>query len=330
MSDRAQSEPGAVSPTTTRHRGSSAPGAASPRTIGARAPSLSAALKAAAPAVRRAGVRPVGRWTPGGRRGSAGAGRARRWSGWARSIADRFRPGRRRGAGAALVLGRPAGAGGGVVERIIERAGAPTLFAPRIRLTVAPLLRFERGAAGSPVFRPPALRFGAAAVAAPGGTASGAAPTSASAGGPPARRPPPAPLERARRRGVTGPLAAALPPAALRHRRLPAALPAAEPLALARRLAGRAARREARPRPAAAALHRPPPLAPPQPVEAAPAARARRRLAAATAAAADSAPGIAAGALRATPGEIDRLTDQVVRRIDRRMAAWRERTGRVR
>jgi hypothetical protein len=41
-------------------------------------------------------------------------------------------------------------------------------------------------------------------------------------------------------------------------------------------------------------------------------------------------PAGAPGPLAGTPGELERLTEQVIRRIDRRMDVWRERTGRVR
>lgn len=91
------------------------------------------------------------------------------------------------------------------------------------------------------------------------------------------------------------------------------------------RLAARRERLESLPgRPAHRTLHRPPKPSAEAPVE----PSAPRRHGPAASARVPGGPGIGPS----VPGgsEIDRLTDQVVRRIDRRMAAWRERTGRAR
>ncbi len=264
------------------------------------------------------------------RRGMVAAGRAQRWAAWARALAERFRAGRLRGVGAALLFERRAGRGASDVlrqerververiERVRERL-ATMLFAPRLHLTIAPLLRLGGAATARPILRSTALSNDAAV------EKSGVAV-------PPAFHRDRAPaLARALMRCGPG----ALPPGpaltlARARQRVPLAL-AAEPLALAGRVAARGRREEtALPRPAAT-LHRSSPAAPPSEVEAeisAHSGRSRRR--APSAGVAGTALAAAAAApLAVAPGELDRLTEQVVRRIDRRMAAWRERTGRV-
>jgi hypothetical protein len=95
-------------------------------------------------------------------------------------------------------------------------------------------------------------------------------------------------------------------------------------LATSRRLAARGERLEAIvDRPAPRTLHRPAKRPVDAPVEAPPPVRRRP-------AAAVGMPGLATGMALPGPGDLDRLTEQVVRRIDRRMTAWRERTGRAR
>ncbi|MFL6236318.1 MAG: hypothetical protein ACJ76N_24515, partial [Thermoanaerobaculia bacterium] len=243
----------------------------------------------------------------------------RRWDGWARALAGRFRAGRLRRPGAELVLHRLAGGqSGGLVERIFERTLVmrTALFVPRLHLTIAPLVRSGEQTGT----RPMALPRGAAA----GGTVR---PAERRGGSPAPLRyavPRMEPLARALAR--SGPAALPAGPALLlaaaeRHR---PRVSSSAPLVLAGRVAAQGQRHETPlPRPATT-LQRPP--APPPPAEVS--AQAHRPFLGSPAIGA----ALPAGApgLPATPGELDRLTEQVIRRIDRRMDVWRERTGRVR
>jgi len=245
----------------------------------------------------------------------------RRWDGWARTLAGRFQAGRPRRPGAELVLHRaaPGQQGAGLVERIFERTlvTRTALFAPRLHLTIAPLVRLG-GQAG-------ALSGGAGFAG--GGTAK---PEERRAGSP-ARTvyavPRMEPLARALARG--GPAALPAGPAlilAAAERRLPRVASSA-PLVLAGRVAARGRRHETTlPRPAAT-LQRPP--APPPTAEG-PTQQPQRPFPGSSGSPAFGA-ALPAGApgLPATPVELDRLAEQVVQRIDRRMTVWRERTGRV-
>ena len=113
-------------------------------------------------------------------------------------------------------------------------------------------------------------------------------------------------------------------PPALAWKRLSAPALAGGGAGVFERLAARRGRLESLPgRPAHRTLHRPPRHSPEAAIEAVP---PRRRGPAAS----TSAGGPASGPSFPEGGELDRLTDQVVRRIDRRMTAWRERTGRAR
>jgi hypothetical protein len=261
----------------------------------------------------------------------------RRWDGWARALAGRFRAGRSRRPGADLVLHRlEGGRSAGIVERIVERTLVmrTALFAPRLHLrlhlTVAPLVRLGHlgGTAGA--------RSLPASMALPGGAAASQA---GGAARPEDRRggslslarhaaPGMAPLARALAR--TGPKALPAGPAltlasAGRHH---PRVSASDPLVLASRVAARGLRRETPlPRPAAT-FHRPPPPLPP--AETAEVLTASRRPSPGSLAAGMALPAGAPGPLAGTPGELERLTEQVIRRIDRRMDVWRERTGRVR
>jgi hypothetical protein len=247
----------------------------------------------------------------------------RRWDGWARALAGRFRAGRPRRPGAELVLHRlKAGQSVGLVERIFERTLVmrTALFAPRLHLTVAPLVRLG-GQAGA---RPMALSGGAASA-----PADGAAKPGERRAGPLAQTryavPRMAPLARALARG--GPAALPAGPAlilATTERRL-SRMASSASLVLAGRVAARGQRHEASlPRPAAT-LQRPP--APP-PAEV-PTQQPQRLFPGSPALGMAALPAGAPG-LPATPVELDRLAEQVIHRIDRRMDVWRERTGRVR
>jgi hypothetical protein len=246
------------------------------------------------------------------------SGRMHRWASWARALAGRFRAGRPRGMGTVLVLQRFTGRQGVVprertIERIVERNLMGTmLFAPRLHLTVSPVLRSTvlPGGAASPEARPGAV---ARTAARPGDALT---------------RVLRVPLERAQARAMAP---AAFSPAlalTLAHAGR-AGLPRAsskELLALAGRIAAHGQRQETPLKRPATALHRPSPPALPPEAAAEASARPRQR-------GPNGSPPFPAGApgtFMGTPGELDRLTEQVMRRIDRRMDAWRERTGRVR
>jgi len=242
------------------------------------------------------------------------SGRMHRWASWARALAGRFRAGRPRGMGTVLVLQRfvgwqSAGPLERTAERIIERNLVGTmLFAPRLHLTVSPVLR---GGMAGPEARP--------------GTAARPGGARAQAGA----------LTRVLRVPLVRAWARCIAPTAFSPglsltlaragRGLPQASSSRELLALAGRVAAHGQRREAPFRQPAATFHRPSPPAPPSEAAAEAAERPRRRVTA-TPTFPAGAPGMFTGA----PGELDRLTEQVMRRIDRRMDAWRERTGRVR
>lgn len=268
------------------------------------------------------------------RRAGMAGGRARRWATWAHALADRFRAGGLRGVGAALVLQRQRGWQG---AGPIERGGgertlvANKLFAPHLYLTISPLVRVSGWPGPRSILRSTVLPGGMAVPEArPGAAARTAA--AASKGGATTRVDALAqvPLERARAR-CNAP--AAFPPGlsltlARAGRDLPRAA-SGELLALAGRVAARGQRRETETpfqRPAAT-LHQP---APPSEAAAEASARPRRRGPTGSPATSPAFPAGAPGMLTGTPGELDRLTEQVIRRIDRRMDAWRERTGRVR
>lgn len=247
----------------------------------------------------------------------------RRWDGWARALAGRFRadrPRRPRRPETELVLHRPgAGQGTSLVERIFERTLVmrTALFAPRLHLTVAPLLRL--GGPGAARSLPPS---------------SGALPGVTAAGGAArfeerlalARHAAPKMEPLARALARSGP---ALILNAGRH--LPRVSSGA-PLVLAGRIAARGQRQETPlPRPAAT-LHRSPPAAAPAETamsETSEASTRTHRASPGGFAAGAALPAGTPGLLSGTPGELDRLTEQVIRRIDRRMDVWRERTGRV-
>jgi hypothetical protein len=235
-----------------------------------------------------------------------------RWAGWARALAGRFRAGRPRRPGAELVLHRAAlgEQGAGLVERIFERTlvTRTALFAPRLHLTIAPQVRLG-GQAGALSGSGRAARLQERFLP----LARYAAPRME-------------PLARALAR--SGPAALPAGPAlilATAERRLPR-VASSDPLVLAGRIAARGQRHEASlPRPAAT-LQRPP--APPPAAEV-PTPQPQRPFPGSPAIGMAALPAGAPG-LPATPVELDRLAEQVIRRIDRRMDVWRERTGRVR
>jgi len=259
------------------------------------------------------------------------AGRHWRWAHWARVLAGRFRRAARVAERLVLTFGRgPALGSPGLVERIVERVrfGA----APALRLTVQPRLVL----AGLDAARPGLLH-----APRPSGLGAGERTSSsahAAVFAPAFLRPAAAGrprLGRAERGAVATPIERL--PALVRKRFESPALPAPawkrfEAPALANggavvveRLAARRGRVESLPgRPAHRLLHRPPRPSAEAPLE----ASSPRRHGPAASARVPGGP--ASGPSFPGGGEIDRLTDQVVQRIDRRMAAWRERTGRAR
>ena len=308
-----------------------------------RAPQHRALNRPAGGAAAAVAARRLARRLASRRRPAAIAGAAGRWASWARSIAGRFRAGRGQGGRGALALhlrrwAVPAPPSASrVVERLVERTAAlAPNFASRLYLTLRPLLVLGRSGGTGPASSGERLRpllAGGGVPSVPGrqsGAGSAAAPGHSAAV--PARRVAPArPAAPIRQAAPLLPLPRALAqtsPAAGPAARTRLESPAArgEHLVLARRIAARGRRLEARPeRPAERTLVR----QPARPAEAAvePPASGRRRPPASAGVPTGT---TAAAALAQAHGELDRLTDQVVRRIDRRMAAWRERTGRVR
>ncbi len=290
------------------------------------------AAPAAAPqptaATRRLSRRLLARATFLRRPGIATSFAAQRWAAWARALAARHLATAARAGRAALVLERRAAASAYFANRIVERTLArTTLVAPQLHLTIAPLLRL--GVAAAPASfadshrRAMTLRSRAdvspaqtaallsrrdrsvAAVAAP----TLQTPRALAARGGAFVAPPALTLARARRQSLDD--------------------AAEEPTPLARRVAAQRRRVEvAAPRPSAT-LHRPPATAPPPETVADAPVRPRRTRAANATAATTFTAATPGAPFTVAPGELDRLTEQVVRRIDRRMTAWRERTGRV-
>lgn len=263
------------------------------------------------------------------RRGIARSFAAQRWAAWARMLAARHLATAARAGRAALVLERHAAASAYFASRVVERTLArTTLVATQLHLTIAPLLRLG-AAAGTPASFAPshrgAMTLRSRADVSPAQTAAllSRRDRSAAAVAPPAVQAPHA-------RAARGEAFAAPPALTLARARRQSSNEAAEaPTPLARRVAAQRQRIEvAAPRPSAT-LHRAPAPAPqPETVADAP-ARPRRARAANTTGATTFTASTPGAPFTVAPGELDRLTEQVVRRIDRRMTAWRERTGRV-
>jgi hypothetical protein len=289
------------------------------------------------------------------RRPGRGAGRSRRWTLWARALRRRLRPQTRRGGAAAMILrlgpSLPPGPAVRGVERVIERG--PLCFSPRLQLSVhLPHLRPQITLAGRIGAAPPS-RIGRTAVIA-ARAVSGAQTPAASR--PPASRPPEsargrqagspggAPPDAAIYRGPDAVLGTPTPMerACRRTRRSAGAPPASAPLAgdpppvlrsgvrmweehrdLARQVARRTRRVEQRSLALPGRYLQRPPAPQPSTLREAPAA-----------AAAPAPPWPAGGPWGRPPArepqvDVRALTDQVMRQIDRRLVAWRERTGRV-
>lgn len=271
----------------------------------------------------------LGRSTFLRRRGVVAGFAVQRWAAWARALAARHLAGSARAARAALVFERCAAASAGFAARIVERTLArTTLVAPQLHLTIAPLLRLGAPAGKHASIAESHRRSRTLRSRGDVSLAQTAALLSRRDRSPAVAASTTAPVHAlAARRETTF----AVPPALTlaRARRQASDNAAEESAPLSRRVAAQRRRVEiAAPRPSVT-LHRPPAPAPKVDDTAETFARPRRTRAASAGAATTVAAATPAAQFTVAPGELDRLTDQVVRRIDRRMTAWRERTGRV-